>query len=143
MSKVIVYVAARFPDREDARRVRAYLESTGRIDCTSRWLDEPDGWFDSVTDAERDLVAAMDAYDVRRAQALVLLNPSDRAKVGTGGCHTEVGMALALGMPVFIFGERTNIFHRLSNVEAFKELDVLATTLLAKVRRFDGFGGGS
>lgn len=110
---ISVYIAARFQDQPEARKLRDQLHELG-IGCTSRWLEEEPSLDATLSDAHRERLAEMDMLDVRRAQALVLYNPEEKAKIGTGGCHTEVGMALAWGIPVILYGARSNIFHYLS-----------------------------
>lgn len=107
-AKRLVYVASRFYDKERARALAKILEDEG-FAVTSRWFDYESA-LGTMTDEHRRHVAQLDAYDVRQSQALVFWNPSDRVQSG-GGCHVEVGMALALGIPVFVLGERENVFH--------------------------------
>jgi hypothetical protein len=134
---VNIYLAARFETQSDAKRLRDALAEHG-IGCTSRWLEEEPSLDATLTDERRRYIAAMDVFDVRRAQALVLWNPTEKHKVGTGGCHTEVGMALAWGLPVFVVGYDlkdplplvpSNVFHFLSQVKCYawpQHLDALA-----------------
>src|SRR5579872_2722470 len=114
---VSVYVAARFETIADARRVRDALLARG-LGCTSRWLEEEPSLGDIPEEKKRH-VAAVDLYDVARAQALVLWNPEELRRTGTGGCHAEVGYALARGIPVFVLGPATNVFMFLPAVRVF------------------------
>jgi hypothetical protein len=41
----------------------------------------------------------------------VLLKPAASHRKTTGGHHVETGIALAMGMPVALLGERENVFH--------------------------------
>ena len=111
---IICYVAARWETKDDADKLRDALAERG-IGCTSRWLEEEPSLGD-VPEEKKILVAGMDALDVRRAQALVLWNPPEKHRQGTGGCHVEVGMALALGIPVLVVGGGSNVFHWLPGV---------------------------
>jgi hypothetical protein len=42
---------------------------------------------------------------------LLLLKPVASHRTTTGGHHVETGVALAMGMPVVLLGERENVFH--------------------------------
>jgi len=100
-----VYIAAPYQLKEQADEVRALLNmSSPSIFVTSRWIDGPF----KITNEE---AGDMDLADVRSAEALVLINPKKWANSGTGGRHTEVGYALCLGLPIFVLGEPTNLFH--------------------------------
>ena len=111
---ISVYVAARWETKDDAAKLRDALAERG-IGCTSRWLEEEPSLGD-VPEEKKRRVAGMDALEVRRAQALVLWNPPEKHRQGTGGCHVEVGMALALGIPVLVVGGGSNVFHWLPGV---------------------------
>lgn len=101
----IVYIAAPYPLKEEARELRNQLERCGVV-VTSRWLDGRED-----TDEQS---AETDLRDVRAAQAVVLLNPDAWANIGTGGRHVEIGAALTYGMPVYILGVKSNVFHTMS-----------------------------
>ena len=63
--------------------------------------------------------AAEDLEDIRAASH-ILCWPSKNSR---GGHHIEVGYAMALGIPVSIIGERTNVFHYSASVRNFPDLD--------------------
>jgi hypothetical protein len=117
---ISVYVASRFPDQEAAKKLRVELADRG-IGCTSRWLEEECSLGNlPASDEQKIRFARMDRYDVRRAQAVVLWNPNDKAQVGTGGCHNETGMAFMLAeLPVFVIGRASNIFHFLPEARVY------------------------
>lgn len=125
---ILVYLAARFPTIAEARKIRDQLVEAG-IEVTSRWLEEEPSGEAQLSGTDRAMLAFMDLYDVRRAHALVLYNPTDKLKVGGGGCHVETGMALAFGMPVFVLGERSNIFHYLPSAVVVDNIELLVATL--------------
>ena len=109
MSAVVkVYIAAPYPEREAAQAVMRDLENQIGFEVTSTWLRE----MDELADA----YARLDLADVGRADVLVALNPSAWTNTGTGGRHVEFGYALALGKRIVLVGERSNIFHYLSDV---------------------------
>lgn len=110
----IVYVAARFPHKERAAALARGLTSEGAV-VNSRWLQEP-CTSDSdpiVTVQYRAERAREDLQDLTMSDAVVLFNPIESTGVGTGGCHVEVGYALALWKPVVIVGALSNVFHYL------------------------------
>lgn len=107
-----VYIATAFQLIDEARRLRTVLEQDG-IEVTSRWID-----INGPAYQQQEL-ADMDISDVMRAQAVVFINPLGYKNSGTGGRHFETGMAFMRGMPIFIYGERTNVFHsRIPNVSS-------------------------
>jgi len=80
-------------------------------EVTARWLDQEGfGSGPPYDDAERTKYAQQDEDDVYRCNALILRAEPDLKGV-KGGKHVETGMALILGKPVFVIGERENIFH--------------------------------
>lgn len=103
-----VYIAAPYPMREEAIALMLQLETAGH-EVTSTWLKSPDEM--------KDEYARLDLADVARADALVAFNPAGWEEKGTGGRHVEFGYALALNIPVFLIGAKSNIFHHLSHVE--------------------------
>lgn len=106
--RVKIYIAAPYPLRDEAIRVMRMLE-VGGLEVTSRWLKAPDDLADEH--------ARKDLDDVAAADVLLALNPEGWANQGTGGRHVELGYAIALGKPIVLVGERTNIFHYLSNIK--------------------------
>lgn len=108
------YIAAPFPCREQAIRLMRMLERQG-IEVTSSWL--------KAHDANTDFFARQDLADVARAALLVAVNPRGWEERGTGGRHVEFGYALALGKPILLVGERSNIFHHLSSVKVVDDTE--------------------
>lgn len=105
-----VYIAAPYQMRADASALRMHLERHG-ISCTSHWIDGPM--------PHDQLAAARDINDVKSSEALILMNPESFKESGTGGRHTELGMALILQLPIFVLGTRTQIFHTLPQILVF------------------------
>lgn len=108
-----IYVAARHEDREQAMELAEGLVEEGAVVC-SRWIwkkgEEP------TKGSERRLLAQQDLQDLSLAHALVFYNPARSHNTGSGGCHTEVGYALALGKVVVVVGGMENVFHDLMEV---------------------------
>ena len=111
-----IYIAAPYPIRDLAIEVMTTLEDAGHV-ITSRWLKSPDELADEH--ARKDLA------DVDEADLLLAMNPEGWENSGTGGRHVELGYAIARGKQVVLWGERTNIFHYLSNVRVIKGLKEL------------------
>lgn len=99
-----VYIAAHTENQAQAIALRDLLRSLG-IGCTARWLKQLYVPRESVDGAETCL------EDIERADVVILLNPKALHGMGTGGRHTECGMALALRKPLLIVGEAENVFH--------------------------------
>lgn len=117
-----VYIASRFKHQPEARKLRDQILALG-LGCTSRWLEEEPSLGNFLSEDHKRKIAAMDLLDVRRAQALLLFNPEEDRTYGTGGCHVETGYALALGIPVFVLGCASNVFHSLPGVHVFGDVD--------------------
>jgi hypothetical protein len=123
-----VYIAAPYSLRADAQRVAHVLGLAG-IACTARWLSQDDS---ATVGAEW---AQYDLDDVRRANALVAINPVTWADQGTGGRHVELGAALILDLPVYLLGERTNLFHYHPLVTVCDSVADICTALTAGASR--------
>lgn len=117
-----VYLAAPWPLRGAAREVREELNSAG-IAVTSKWLD--------VAHTDQAVNAVMDIGDIRDADAVVLINPSGYRNIGTGGRHYECGYAAAIGMPLFILGNKSQVFHELPDTFVSDDLTTLIHALLS------------
>jgi hypothetical protein len=102
-----VYLAGRSEDVDAVRTLRERLAAVG-IGCTAGWLVKFD---------ESERIGALRCLvDIARADALVLVNLSQVHRSGTGGRHVETGIALTLGKPVIVLGDRENVFHHLGAV---------------------------
>ena len=110
-----VYVAAPGELQEQARAIAKKLEALG-FKVTSRWLymdlqgDQADG-------------ARVDLQDINKADILLLINPAEFMRSGTGGRHVEFGYAAALGKQLVVLGVRSNVFHHLSNVRVIERAE--------------------
>jgi hypothetical protein len=102
-----VYIAGRSEDQAVAKQLRDRLAQHD-IGCTSTWLD---GFIDNLKKA-----ALLCLTDIARADVVVMVNPPKVHKSGTGGRHTEVGIAIGTGKGVVIVGARENVFHHLDLV---------------------------
>jgi hypothetical protein len=118
------YITAPYPLRAEAHAALRLLAENG-IDCTARWIWQEDAAVLSHEWAQADL------DDVRRADVLVAINPVKWGNAGTGGRHVELGAALVYGKPIYLVGERTNIFHYHNTVTVCETLDDVRDLLTA------------
>ena len=88
------YLAGSFVHRARLRDIRRQIaERHPDWRCRARWLD-----FDDETERNPELVAAMDAHDALTSDAMVFV----RGLPSSPGKHTELGFALAHGIPVHV-----------------------------------------
>lgn len=109
-----VYIAASYPRKSEAQVLHGYLTNAG-FHITSRWIDDStaDGIYDpNLTGKDLELqsqaAAQMDWDDIEDADMLVVITGDTKTR---GGRHSEVGIALAQGKPVFLLGPREQVFH--------------------------------
>jgi hypothetical protein len=115
-----LYLAGDYELRAELEALADTLEAAGHF-ITSRWVRESQpvstDWVDRFIEIQNQVehissedsarIALHDLDDLSAAEAMVLVNgPSTR-----GGKHVELGAALAMDMPVYLIGPRTNIFH--------------------------------
>lgn len=112
MTKKRIYISAPFELQASARILRDHLVSHGFV-VTSRWLDEA-----STSTETHQEMAERDVADIISSDALLAMNPEDWKQKGTGGRHVELGVAYMAGLPTFVYGVRSNVFHSLKNVAA-------------------------
>lgn len=107
-------------------------------EVTSRWLTSEDALAPAELDGSgraADL-ALMDLEDVRRAGiCIAFTEPPHETKPGRGGRHTELGIALALGLRVVLVGPREHVFHCLPEIEQFATWDEARAALLPSAER--------
>ena len=108
-----VYLAAAWIKGGDALVARDQLVRAG-IDVTSRWLERVKGNTDPAYDYTKDpnytapdakVEATKDIEDIEGADAVVVLNSAK-----SEGKAVEQGVALMLGIPIIVVGERSNTF---------------------------------
>lgn len=124
-----VYIAAHTEEQPRALALRALLRHHG-ITVNARWLDLVDVPRESADGAQVCL------EDIEDAQVVVFLNPKPLHGTGTGGRHTEVGMALMARKPLVIVGERENVFHSAGwRAELVSPLTMTARELAVVIRQ--------
>lgn len=109
-----IYIAGRWHMKEDLRKCRRDLEKLG-CEVTSRWLDTRDIHYTEKLLAQH---AENDVNDIVRADSLVAV--FHEGVTGYQGTFFEIGLAVGLGMPVYIVGSTTCIFRHLDSVSTFK-----------------------
>jgi nucleoside 2-deoxyribosyltransferase len=103
-----IYVAAKFENKQEVRRVQKILEANGHT-ITYDWTQE------DATGREGDALqyylqqcAVNDHNAVFECDVMLFLSQNN-----CQGAFTELGLAIAWGRPVYIVGHTTNIFTRL------------------------------
>jgi hypothetical protein len=109
-----VYVAARYEDRDDALSVKKFLNEHG-FAVTSTWLlpSDADNPMEKIkkTPGLCEQLSETAEHDITLSDALVVLSPEKAHRSGTGGRHTEVGIAIALNKGIVLYGSPENVFH--------------------------------
>ncbi len=129
-----IYIACPFEERERAISLAMTLRSFKHI-ITARWLtpENPVGDDDPQVRSDR---AVGDLRDIQDADLVIVMNPCGYETRGTGGRHTELGIALALGTRVILIGERTQEFHFYPGIV---KVEADGTDLIAVVDRIASF----
>lgn len=121
-----IYIAAPYAVRDELRVFAQALNEDGHI-VTSTWLDATHeihaGTLETAPDLDDDYAEQHSRQDVDEVAAsdlvvLVTWGTAQALAMGrdlggnSGGRHVETGVALALDIPVLVWGEPENIFHR-------------------------------
>jgi len=120
-----IYLAARYSRREELLTYRADLEAMGHI-VTSRWLNGSHQVSDEGLSAEaptemRERFALEDWNDLYDASHCIAFTEEPRVSNSWGGCHVELGAALAWRKAVLVCGPLENVFCCLPDVEHFDD----------------------
>ena len=114
MDRTKVYVAASYPRKADAIKMASMLEGAG-FRIASKWLEDTsaDGAYaEDLSPEEVQLqstkTAEIDFQNVSDSDMLVVITGDTKTR---GGRHSEVGITLAQGKWVFLFGPRDQVFH--------------------------------
>ena len=111
-----VYIAAPFNRREEAREARNILMTKG-YKSVSRWIDTH--LTEKISEKQKRAEALEDFRDIQSAGLMILLNGKSTA----GGMHVEMGYALSEGIPIFLVGKPSSVFHHLPQVTCFKSVE--------------------
>ncbi len=116
-----IYIAASFANRERARDIRFDLSLLG-IQSTATWIDTHLTEMEALTPERKGREALDDFYDIERSHGLLCIH--DPAVPSTsGGYYFEMGYALAIGLPVWLLGPQTSVFHFHPRVRQIETLD--------------------
>lgn len=117
-----IYIAASYPRKSEAIELAFWLTNDKSDKVVSSWLLSNGG--QESDEAIMKMAARRDYDEVKKCDILICLIGDDQSN---GGCHTELGLALAWGKEVIIIGKRVQVFHRLDgelkhfvDMEAFK-----------------------
>jgi hypothetical protein len=125
-----VYVSARFSRQDELRAIAEEMQRAG-LEVTSRWLhgSEPLRECDLGEHGRGAEIALNDFADLRAADICFAFTDGD-GRFGRGGRHTELGIALALGLRTVIVGPREQVFHCLPGVEHFPSWEAAREALI-------------
>lgn len=117
--------------------MRAVAEELRRakVEVVSRWLlsEKPLRQADLTEGGRGGEMARLDLADLKTATVCVAFSEGE-GSVGRGGRHTELGIALGLGIRVILVGPREHVFHCLPGVEHFLNWEVARAAVLEDVR---------
>jgi len=118
-----VYLCARYSKNPEMREVAEYLRLSFGMTITSRWINGSHEIGDRSTDEGRATLAHEDFEDLKAADCLLAFSEPPRTVSNQrGGRHVEFGIALALGLPIFVVGPKENVFHYLPPVRNFDSI---------------------
>lgn len=109
------------------RNVAEQLSERGFI-VSSTWLQEDyplNMNLDGLTPEQHAEIATQDLEDVISSDKLIFFAEDQNNQPPRGGRHCEFGYALALGIDIYIVGNRENIFHYLPNLKVVPNLEAL------------------
>jgi nucleoside 2-deoxyribosyltransferase len=138
-----IYLAGAWARKQEIKAVADDLNSLGYgIYVDSRWLDEKQieyGGEEGTPDEIRRERAEIDISDVEDADMVVrftddLSAPTVPSSLATGARMVEMGVAIALGIPVVVVGGHQPIFDYLPEVTHVKDVDELKQYLLEEAR---------
>jgi len=119
-----IYIAAPWTEKDGkAKEAQTYFEEKG-FKVMSSWIGRDVEDFDFESDLEREREAENDLRDLYDSDMLVLIN----SKLSEGKMF-EMAIAYAAGMPIIVVGERTHVFHCLSEIEVVDSLKRAAEIL--------------
>ncbi len=112
-----LYISCSFADRARAQRIAGAIGEWGSgITVTSSWLFEPPFKHDDadVEAWQKRARGNEDLLDIERSTAMLLLTATPST---SGGFYTELGIALARRIPIYIIGPKIGVFMYSNQVE--------------------------
>ncbi len=132
-----IYIAARFDRLSEMNVYAQQLRGKGHVvDC--RWLtgshqlhpgaeqlDSSAGFIEDTNGVTMlgQPFAIDDLYDLENSDAIILFSEKPDVKTKRGGRHTEFGIAIGIGLKLYIVGPRENVFHTLPDIVRFNTWD--------------------
>ena len=120
-----IYLAGRYGRRAELAEHASQLRSCGfavRADWLTGTHETLDGM---VTDVGQAEWAKIDLRDIVACRTLIAFTEEPRSTHGRGGRHVEFGIAIGLGLDIFIVGPRENVFCWLHEVNHYDTWDDL------------------
>ncbi|HET8894684.1 MAG TPA: hypothetical protein VFM96_11370 [Gaiellaceae bacterium] len=128
-----IYLAARFARQAELRAAADELEEAG-AKVVARWLYSPRALAEQElgSDLRGSEMAAMDLADIQSADVCIAFTETAGSPTGRGGRHTELGIALALGLRIIVVGPREHVFHCLPSIEHYETWSDVQHRLLSQ-----------
>lgn len=106
-----IYIAAKFNAKSRLKRIRDYLNQQEGLLVSSSWMDNnvSDIPKIEVVPSEYHVVEATRDYKEITQSDLLVVDTYDEST--TGGREVEIGVALALQIPIWLVGPKRNVFH--------------------------------
>lgn len=124
-----IYLASGFRQRDKLRELAQQLHENGHWICSS-WLElnerperDSESW-----DEFAEKIAGANYVDMLLADCLVI-DADGIAPDNNGGVHTELGIALARDIQIYLVGKRGNTFHWMPCVRVVEDYDELFRSL--------------
>lgn len=114
MKPLRVYFAGAFARRGELRDLVRELTAGGQVVSTASWL-APGTQLDDDAHLSEEVLAVWalrNLGDIGSSELLVALAERPESPHRRGGRHAEVGAALALQRPVYLWGAPEHVFHR-------------------------------
>jgi len=118
-----LYIASKYPNKDRVALVATQLRDAG-FEITSTWHRErydKDVQLKDVRPNRLKTIAERDLKELSEADALVVYTAGCRRS--RGGMWVEMGIALGIGMPVFVIGERVTVFCYLGQVKCYRTVE--------------------
>lgn len=130
-----IYLSARYERRLELCGYREQIEHRGHT-VTSRWLKGAPAGIESLIESHdedgawyRIASAQEDMADIESSDLLIAFSEPPESDASRGGRHVEFGFALALNVPLWVVGPPENIFHWLTDVRVFPDVETALARL--------------
>lgn len=123
-----IYIAGKFEAQTRLREIRDRIRAVGDDHVVSTWLDEESTSEPTPQNAAN--YAKRDIAEVAEANLFILDTQDNNLR---GGREVEFGVALAMGLALWIVGPPRNVFHHLANAQ-FDTWDAAISALSSEWR---------